>query len=156
DQDVDLIVAAGGLPAATAVATALKENSAAKKNTAPFIFLIGRFPTVEDADPGVKDLFESPFKAGWIDQNVPAQHVATLKLIKNMGVSIARVGLIVNPNNPMTASEISLWKTLSDPASPNTHPNPNLIFPKSAVGIVDNDKLMALIIKDINANFLPL
>jgi hypothetical protein len=149
-KNVDMIVSAGGLPTATAVATAIKENEADtgadKKPSPPFIFLIGRLPTIgdPDLDPGAKDLLESTFKAGWVDQNVPAQHQGALELIRAKGVSIKKVGLIANPNNPMTKAEVELWKTLSYSTAPAT-PDPALIFAPSG----DNESLMAGILPAI-------
>jgi hypothetical protein len=112
DGQVDLIVAAGGLPAAIAVATALKEDS----SSTPFVFLVGRYPQSASGDDlAAAGLFNSSNKAGGVDQNVPAQNENNFKLLRdNHGVAIDKVGLIVNDKNPITTPEVTAWKNITD------------------------------------------
>jgi hypothetical protein len=110
DQRVDLIVAAGGLPAAVAVAAAVKSNLG---TAPPFIFLIGRYPASGEADGA--DLYDCPMskKVGGVDQNVPAQNPSNFTLLNSKSggvVTIGTVGLIVNKNNPITEPEVAVWK----------------------------------------------
>jgi hypothetical protein len=109
EQGVDLIVAAGGLPAAIAVATAVNNNPT---TAPPFIFLIGRYP-VSAADGA--ELYNCPTskKVGGVDQNLPAQNPSNFTLLatKSGGeVTIGTVGLIVNKNNQITEPEVDVWK----------------------------------------------
>jgi hypothetical protein len=110
DQGVDLIVAAGGLPAAVAVAAAVNNNLT---TAPPFIFLIGRYPASGEADGA--DLYSCPTskKVGGVDQNVPAQNPSNFMQLNSQSggvVTIGTVGLIVNNNNPITASEVVAWQ----------------------------------------------
>jgi hypothetical protein len=124
--NVDLVAAAGGLPAAVAVATAIKELGA---TTTRFIFLIGRYPKSNSGDDAdAADLYDSPNKAGGVDQNVPAQNGKNFWLLNTQyGVAIDKVGLIVNDNDPITKPEVTEWKQITDPGS-GKHPDPNFIY----------------------------
>jgi hypothetical protein len=120
-KQVDLIVAAGGLPAAIAVATALKED----KSDTPFVFLVGHYPQSASGDD-LDDLFNSSNKAGGVNQNVPAQNENNFKLLRdNHGVTIDKVGLIVNDKNPITKPEVTAWKNITDSGK---QPNPQFIY----------------------------
>jgi hypothetical protein len=119
-KQVDLIVAAGGLPAALAVATALKED----KSDTPFVFLVGYYP--QSAGGDLDDLFTSSNKAGGVNQNVPAQNENNFKLLRDdHGVAIDKVGLIVNDKNPITTPEVAAWKNITDSGK---NPNPDFIY----------------------------
>jgi len=122
-SQVDLIVAAGGLPTAIAVATALREGSSAT----PFVFLVGRYPrSASGYDAAAADLFNSSNKAGGVDQNVPAQNQSNFKLLKdNHGVAIDKVGLIVNDQNPITTPEVAEWRNITDSGK---QPDPRFIY----------------------------
>lgn len=111
EQGVDLIVAAGGLPAAVAVATAVNDNLT---TAPPFIFLIGRYPASGEADGANLHNCPTSKKVGGVNQNVPAQNPSnfTQLNLKSSGVvTIGTVGLIVNKNNPITAPEVAAWQT---------------------------------------------
>src|SRR5262245_8858776 len=116
---VDLIVAAGALPAAIAVATVLKEQ----KSSTPFIFLIGRYPqSASGDDADAADLFNSKNKAGGVDMNVPAQLENNFKQLRDdHGVSIDKVGLILNRSNPFSIPELTAWQGIT--GIPNQPPN---------------------------------
>jgi hypothetical protein len=110
DLKADLIVAAGGLPAAVAVAAAVKSNLG---TAPPFIFLIGRYPASGEADGA--DLYDCPTskKVGGVNQDVPAQNPSNFTLLNSKSggvVTIGTVGLIVNKNNPITEPEVAVWK----------------------------------------------
>jgi hypothetical protein len=106
-KKVDLIVAAGGLPAAIAVATALKQD----KSDTPFVFLVGHYPQSASGDDVLAaDLYNSSNKAGGVNQNVPAQNENNFKQLRDdHGVAIDKVGLIVNDLNPITKPELAAW-----------------------------------------------
>jgi hypothetical protein len=132
----DLIVAAGGLPTATAVASAVTASIAGGNNaTPPFIFLIGRYPTSNaGTDVEAADLYSCSrtYKVGGVDQAVPAQNQGNFELlrIKSTGVvTIDTVGLIVNNNNPITPPEIDAWRGLRDTTDPGKRINSNFIYP---------------------------
>jgi hypothetical protein len=121
EQGVDLIVAAGGLPAAIAVANAVNENPT---TAPPFIFLIGRYPAASEPDGA--DLYTCPatLKVGGVNQNIPAQNPSNFTLLNSTSsgaVTLGTVGLIVNKNNPITAPEVAVWQTQGGV-------NPNYIF----------------------------
>jgi hypothetical protein len=106
---VDLIVTAGGLAAAAAVAQRLTEDNA----STPFVFLIGRYPQSSETDSLAPALRASTLKVGGVDQNVPAQHSGNVNQLMSEGVSKGDIGLIVNDNNPMTLAEIATWNSIS-------------------------------------------
>jgi hypothetical protein len=140
DQKVDLIVAAGGLPAAVAVAAAVQANLVAAP---PFIFLIGRYP--HSGEPDGADLYNCPTskKVGGLDQNVPAQNPSNFAQLatKSQGaVTIGTVGLIVNDNNPITVPEVATWKAQNGI-------NQNLIF---KLKNENNDNSMRQLLRDIS------
>jgi hypothetical protein len=131
---VDLIVAAGGLPTAVAVASVINGNINNNKPASPFIYLIGRYPASNTGvDAAAADLFNCPTtkKVGGLDQAVPAQNGANFQLLKSKsggGVTIDKVGLIVNDNNPITLPEIDAWINLTDPADPTKSINSAFIY----------------------------
>jgi hypothetical protein len=141
EQGVDLIVAAGGLPAAIAVATAVNNNLT---TAPPFIFLIGRYPVSGEADGA--DLYNCPTskKVGGVDQNLPAQNPSNFTQLnsKSSGVvTIGTVGLIVNKNNPITAPEVAAWQAQG-------RVNQNYIF--SLKGENNDTNSMRQLLKDIS------
>jgi len=112
EQGVDLIVAAGGVPAAIAVATAVNNNLMIAPR---FIFLIGRYPV--SAAEGA-ELYNCPTtkKVGGVDQNLPAQNPSNVTLLNTQSGGVVTndtVGLIVNKNNPITEPEVAIWKAQS-------------------------------------------
>jgi hypothetical protein len=140
-RNVNMIVAAGGLPAAVAVAAAIDENNA----TTPFIYLIGRRPTSNTGDDvDAAPLYKSNYKAGGVDQNLPALNKENLQLLKTHGVAIDKVGLIVNDNNPITKPEVTAWKNLSDPVS-SQNPDPKFIFDLQG----ENEQSLPVLLKKI-------
>jgi hypothetical protein len=144
---VDLIVAAGGLPTAVAVATVVNSNDAAP----PFIFLVGRYPKSNSGvDADAAELYNSPTtkKVGGVDQNIPAQNGANFQALKTKGLAIDRVGLIVNDNNPITAPEVDEWIKLTD--SRNS-PNPNFIYHLKG----ENDHAILPLLNDIKTKPQP-
>lgn len=109
EQGVDLIVAAGGLPAAVAVATAVNNNLT---TAPPFVFLIGRYPASGETDGAA--LYNCPpsNKVGGVNQNLPAQNPSNFMQLNSKSggvVTIGTVGLIVNKNNPITGPEVAEW-----------------------------------------------
>jgi hypothetical protein len=110
DRGVDLIVAAGGLMSAIAVAQVLRNRSSSIK----FVYLIGRTPLSSDPNYGDTSVFAtSNNKAGGVDQNIVTQNeknCSDLYQISSNGVTPGNVGLIVNHNNVITAPEIKEWK----------------------------------------------
>jgi hypothetical protein len=145
---VDLIVAAGGLPTAVAVATVVNINDAAP----PFIFLVGRYPKSNSGlDADAAELYNSPTtkKVGGVDQNIPAQNGANFQALKTKGgVAIDKVGLIVNNNNPITAPEVDEWKKLTDSGN---SPNPNFIYHITG----ENDQSISPLLNDIKTKPQP-
>jgi hypothetical protein len=138
---VDLIVAAGGLPTATAVAWAVTNympNSGEPSKPPPFVFLIGRYPQSNaSVDQEAADLYNCSrtYKVGGVDQAVPAQNGANFQQLKeasknsNNKVTLDNVGLIVNNNNPITPAEVDTWNKLQDPSDPSKRTNSNFIYP---------------------------
>lgn len=131
----DLIVAAGGLPTATAVASAVTASvNGGNTNTPPFIFLIGRYPTSNaEIDLEAAALYDCSrtYKVGGVDQAVPTQDEANFLQLKNQSggvVTIDTVGLIVNNNNPITPPETDAWSKLKDPADLSKSTNPNFVY----------------------------
>jgi len=109
DQKVDLIVAAGGLPAAVAVATAVNNNLT---TAPPFIFLIGRYPLSGETEGAALYNCPTSKKVGGVDQSVPAQNPSNFTQLNSASsgtVTLATVGLIVNKNNPITDPEVAVW-----------------------------------------------
>ena len=133
-NNVDLIVAAGGLPTANAVASAVTASVAKGDKTPPFIFLIGRYPKSNaGVDAKAADLYNcsKTYKVGGVDQAMVAQNQANfVKLNKQSKgvVTIGTVGLIVNNNNPITPAETDDWAHVNDPATTGTT-NPTFIYP---------------------------
>jgi hypothetical protein len=104
---VDMIVAAGGLMTAIGVAKLLDKLAPAKL---PFVYLIGRSPGASDHDAAA--LFHSRYKAGGVDQNMPAQYEKSYQQMKSASagaVTADNVGLIVNGNNAISKPEVDLW-----------------------------------------------
>jgi hypothetical protein len=137
-KKADLIVSAGGLPTATAVAYAVTtytpKNPSDPPTPPPFIFLIGRYPTSNSGiDLDAADLYNCSrtYKVGGIDQAIPNQNQANFELlrIKSAGlVTIDTVGLIVNNNNPITPPEMDAWSRLTDATDPGNTTDPSLIY----------------------------
>jgi len=93
DQKVDLIVAAGGLPAAVAVATAVNNNLT---TAPPFIFLIGRYPLSGETEGAALYNCPTSKKVGGVDQSVPAQNPSNFTQLNSASsgtVTLATVGL---------------------------------------------------------------
>jgi hypothetical protein len=137
NSGVNLIVAAGGLVSAVAVAKAINDYNA-DHNTAPtttrFVYLIGRTPTPADSNYSAVSVFvTSTAKVAGIDQNVVAQNQANYAQLARRPINATKVGLVVNSNNPMTTAEIHDWTTL------NQH---SLYY--QAVGIENHDQLPAI------------
>jgi hypothetical protein len=68
-KNADLIVAAGGLPTATAVASAVTASVAKGIKTPPFVFLVGRYPTSNTGvDQKAADLYncDRAYKVGGV------------------------------------------------------------------------------------------
>jgi hypothetical protein len=118
-RGVDMIVAAGGLMTAVAAAKACDAAKATAVNV-PLIYLIGRSPiSASGDDADAADLFNSRYKAGGVDQNIPAQNEANFQLLQTASggsVTAANVGLIVNDNNSITKPETSLWTRTHNPS----------------------------------------
>jgi hypothetical protein len=133
-NNADLIVSAGGLPTATAVASAVTASVAAGNPTPPFIFLIGRYPTSNTGvDLEAADLYNCSRtkKVGGVDQAVPTQNEANflqLKIKSGGVVTIDTVGLIVNDNNPITPPEKDAWSKLKDPTDPGKSTNSIFVY----------------------------
>jgi hypothetical protein len=136
-HNVDMIVAAGGLTAAVAVAKAL--NSVTTANF-PFIYLIGRSPLAGESDAAA--LFSSQNKAGGVDQAIPSQNENNFQMLKhasNDAVTADKVGLIINNNNAMSGPERQLWLS-------NGH-NSNFVYSAS----VENEQQLASIFSQIKS-----
>jgi hypothetical protein len=136
-KGVTLIVAAGGLVSAGAVAQATSGT------TVKFVYLIGRTPLGGDSanpDAGFQALItaflNSTAKYGGVDQNIVEQNENNWQQL--IGVSANNVGLIVNSNNPMTAAEVAAWQN-------NGHP---LVFQASGP---ENEQQLSTILKLVNA-----
>lgn len=129
-KHVDLIVAAGGLPTAVAVASVVDNNASAP----PFIFLIGRYPISNSGvDAGAADLYNCPRskKVGGVDQATVAQDQANFQQLKaqpGSGVTIDTVGLIVNDNNPINVPETDAWLHMTDRANLSASTNSAYIY----------------------------
>jgi hypothetical protein len=112
-RGVDVIVAAGGLMTAIAAAKACGAAAASAANVPPFVYLLGRSPASASGDDvDAADLFNSTYKAGGVDQNIPAQNEANFQMLQTVSngvVTAANVGLIVNDNNAITKPETTLW-----------------------------------------------
>jgi hypothetical protein len=147
-KNVDLIVAAGGLPAAIAVATALKEDNSSTR----FVFLVGRYPqSANSPDDLAADLFNSSNKAGGVDQSMVTQNANNFLFLKAKGVTIDKVGLIVNDTNPITAPEVALWTAMADPPGSTNTPNSNFIY-----HLASNDNTgLTNLLSDINKPSKP-
>jgi hypothetical protein len=134
-HNVDMIVAAGGLITAIAVAKAV---DAVGPTNFPFIYLIGRSPLASENDAAA--FFSSQHKSGGIDQNIPAQNEQSFQQMKNKShnvVTADTVGLIVNDNNAMTQPEVDLWTA-------NGHKG-SFVFRVQG----ENDKQMSLLFQKI-------
>jgi hypothetical protein len=132
---VDMIVAAGGLTAAIAVAKAL--NAVAPTHF-PFIYLIGRSPLAAETDAAA--FFSSQHKSGGIDQNIPAQNEKSFQQMKDASKNVVTadtVGLIVNDNNAMSKPEVDLWTAQGH--------KPSLVFQVPG----ENDQQMSLLFQKI-------
>jgi hypothetical protein len=109
-RGVDMIVAAGGLMTAIAVAKACDARAPANF---PFVYLIGRSPTSASGDDAAAAAFyNSQHKVGGVDQNIPAQNeksFAQLQSASQGAVTASNVGLIVNDNNAISKPEVSEW-----------------------------------------------
>lgn len=138
---VNMIVAAGGLMTAIGVAKAL---DAIAPQLLPFVYLIGRSPAAADNDAA--SFFNSTYKAGGVDQNVPAQNEQNFQQLKNQPnstVTADRVGLIVNDNNAMSKPEVDLWVA-------NGHPRS---FVYQLAG--ENDKQLSVLFQKISSGPQP-
>jgi hypothetical protein len=134
---VDMIVAAGGLMTAIAVAKSL--NAIGPANL-PFVYLIGRSPTA--ADSNAADFFQSRFKSGGVDQNIPALNEQSFQQLKNKSgnvVTVDNVGLIVNDNNAMSNPEVALWTA-------NGH-KPSFVYQVQG----ENDKQVSMLFQKIKS-----
>jgi len=106
-NNVDMIVAAGGLTTAIAVAKAI---DAVGQPRLQFVYLIGRSPLAPETEAAA--FFSSRHKAGGVDQNIPAQNERNFQQLKNQPgstVTATSVGLVVNDNNAMTKPEVQQW-----------------------------------------------
>jgi hypothetical protein len=112
NHQVNMIVAAGGLASAIAVAQAVDKYAHDHGDQGiPFSYLIGRTPLANEAEG--KALYQSAFKTGGVDQAIPAQNennIMQLKEAFGAAVTPDTVGLIVNNNNPMTPREALAWQ----------------------------------------------
>jgi hypothetical protein len=139
NRNVDLIVAAGGLTSAIAVAQAIQDAGSSTK----FVYLIGRTPTAGDANyTNETSIFvNSNAKSGGVDQSLVDQNENNWKQLNSIdnSVTASNVGLLVNLNNPMTAPEVAKWNT------GNGHDS-DLVFTIAA----ENDQQISLLFSNIN------
>jgi hypothetical protein len=114
----DLIVAAGGLPAAIAAASMLNQAHGDPQ----FIYLSGLLLTTGN-----------PCNSGGVNQNVPIENQARKDRVSGgaapFNVNPARVWLVVNNNNPISNTETGIWGNTNYQhffqASPNPPTNSN-------------------------------
>jgi hypothetical protein len=145
---VDLIVAAGGLPTADAVASAVQAEINKPGTPPPFVFLIGRYPQL-DPTSGNPDSAPNLYKcvktytvtvngvptikmanAGGVDMAMVDQNQSNYDQLNQSprNVPISAVGLIVNKNNWITSPEVTDWTdNVTDPTY-GGNPNSNYIY----------------------------
>jgi hypothetical protein len=128
---VDLIVAAGGLVSAVAVAQALQNST----SDIPFIYLIGHYPRSGEG----YDIFRnSRNRLGGVNQENPSQNEWNWQWLQpgNNAIDRQNVALIVNNNAAMTDYEKRVWDDAGGHADnsvialegPNGETSLNLLF----------------------------
>jgi len=148
---VDLIVAAGGLPTADAVAYAVQAEINKPGTPPPFVFLIGRYPQKDpktgkpDSAPDLFNCVETytvngavkMAKAGGVDMAMVTQNQSNFGQLNKspMNVPFDAIGLIVNNNNWITQPEVTDWTTK---VKDNAGNHPSNIYPIMSANTAGN------------------